>query len=146
MTDYVLGFLFSPDLSEISLIRKKRPEWQAGKLNGLGGKIHKDEKSDAAMQREFKEEAGLQVTTWKQFARLQGEGWDVACFAAVADQALVELIHSMTDEGVEVHSVDEVCSGRCGTVGNIPWLVIMARTFLQGLQFIPLDIYEGARK
>jgi 8-oxo-dGTP diphosphatase len=35
---YVLGFMFSSDHSEVALIRKRKPEWQRGKLNGIGGK------------------------------------------------------------------------------------------------------------
>ena len=34
---YVCGFLFSRDRARVLLIRKRRPAWQAGKLNGLGG-------------------------------------------------------------------------------------------------------------
>ena len=36
---YVLGFLFSPDCKRVALIIKNRPDWQAGFLNGIGGKI-----------------------------------------------------------------------------------------------------------
>ena len=38
MTKYVVGFMFSPDKQFVALIRKNRPEWQAGKLNGIAGK------------------------------------------------------------------------------------------------------------
>ncbi len=36
---YVVGFMFTEDEKQVVLIEKKRPEWQAGKLNGVGGKI-----------------------------------------------------------------------------------------------------------
>ena len=55
---YVAGFLFSPDRSRVLLIRKNRPAWQAGKLNGLGGKIEPGETPPQAMRREFREEQG----------------------------------------------------------------------------------------
>ena len=35
---YACGFLFSQDRTRVVLIRKRRPAWQAGKLNGVGGK------------------------------------------------------------------------------------------------------------
>ncbi|MGE3333658.1 MAG: NUDIX domain-containing protein [Rhodospirillaceae bacterium] len=59
---YALGFMFyrSP-LGELTvvLIKKKRPAWQAGLLNGIGGKVEDGETPEQAMVREFKEEAGL---------------------------------------------------------------------------------------
>ena len=37
VTGYACGFLFSDDRRHVVLIRKRRPAWQAGKLNGVGG-------------------------------------------------------------------------------------------------------------
>ncbi len=37
--NYVCGFMMSWDMQEFLLIKKTHPEWQAGKLNGIGGKI-----------------------------------------------------------------------------------------------------------
>jgi len=34
---YVLGFCFGPSLTTVVLIKKNRPAWQAGRLNGVGG-------------------------------------------------------------------------------------------------------------
>jgi hypothetical protein len=53
---YVLGFVFSEDSSRVLLVWKNRPAWQAGKLNGIGGKIEAGETPLQAMQREFREE------------------------------------------------------------------------------------------
>lgn len=39
--NYVCGFMCSYDLTRFLLIRKTHPEWQKGKLNGIGGKIEK---------------------------------------------------------------------------------------------------------
>ena len=52
--DYVCGFIFCNN--HVLLLKKNRPDWQAGKLNGIGGKIEKDELPIDAMEREFKEE------------------------------------------------------------------------------------------
>lgn len=49
---YVLGFLFNENLTKVVLVRKKRPEWQCGLLNGVGGKIEDGEPPLDAMVRE----------------------------------------------------------------------------------------------
>ncbi len=53
---YVVGFVFSKDLSRVLLVLKNRPAWQNGKFNGIGGKIEADETAFEAMNREFVEE------------------------------------------------------------------------------------------
>lgn len=57
--EYVLGFMFNEDESKVLLIMKNRPAWQAGKLNGVGGKIEAGETPIQAMEREFAEETGF---------------------------------------------------------------------------------------
>jgi len=68
--EYVLGFAFNGN--NVLLIRKTRPAWQAGRLNGVGGKVEPEDWCLAeAMRREFKEETGVDtvVEDWKQFAQ-----------------------------------------------------------------------------
>ncbi|MEM0912381.1 MAG: hypothetical protein AAGJ37_15510 [Pseudomonadota bacterium] len=38
MQNYTLGFIFDQTLEKVLLVLKKRPAWQAGKLNGVGSK------------------------------------------------------------------------------------------------------------
>lgn len=73
--NFVIGFAFTPDplpYTRVLMIRKIKPAWQAGKLNGVGGKIdHYTEKRYPgcrevtletpieAMVREFHEETGV---------------------------------------------------------------------------------------
>lgn len=63
--EYVCGFMFQED--QVLLIQKDRPEWQRGKLNGVGGKIENYEDIYQAMCREFKEEVGIHTNErdWK---------------------------------------------------------------------------------
>lgn len=75
MQEYACGFLFSEDRSRVLLIRKRRPAWQAGKLNGVGGKIEPGETPLQAMRREFREEAGVDIADWQQVLRLSGPDW-----------------------------------------------------------------------
>jgi 8-oxo-dGTP diphosphatase len=62
---YVIVFLFGLGRDTLLLIRKNRPDWQAGKLNGLGGKVEKDETLCEAVIREVKEECGVQLRNYE---------------------------------------------------------------------------------
>ena len=69
---YVLGFLFSSNGSHVALIEKKHPLWQAGKWNGIGGKVkEKGESLRDAMRREFHEEAGVLISDWEHCLTLR---------------------------------------------------------------------------
>lgn len=70
---YVVGFLFDHSKTKVLLIEKNKPSWQKGLLNGVGGKVESDDKNiQDAMQREFKEETGLNITDWKFYCQLSG--------------------------------------------------------------------------
>src|SRR4051794_18101042 len=104
---YVCGFLFSPDRSRVLLIRKRRPAWQAGKLNGVGGKLEPGETPLQAMRREFREEAGIELPEWQHVLTLSGaddagsgRGWAGHFFRAFGD---LSCVRATTDEALEVH-------------------------------------------
>ncbi|RNJ49413.1 NUDIX hydrolase [Methylocystis hirsuta] len=78
---YVCGFLFNDSGSHVVMIRKNRPEWQAGKINGIGGKVEGGELLAEAMVREGLEEAGVEPG-WQPFVKLRYPNADVAFFAA----------------------------------------------------------------
>ena len=103
MTKYVLGFMFSPDFEQVLLIRKLRPEFQAGHLNGIGGHIEPKELSGEAMIREFEEECGIKTTweQWTHFCTMQRkDNFICLCYWSIGD---ISQAKSMTDEQVEVH-------------------------------------------
>ena len=58
---YVLGFVMDEKKERIVLVHKNRPNFQVGKLNGLGGKIEEGETPVEAMKREILEESGLVI-------------------------------------------------------------------------------------
>lgn len=64
MKQYCLGFCFSFDDKEVALIRKAKPDWQKGKLNGVGGFVEEGETPYLAMIREFEEETGYLLKDW----------------------------------------------------------------------------------
>jgi len=77
---YVLGFYFRHQGSaktEVLLVLKNRPPWQNGRVNGIGGHIEPGETPEGAMEREFREETGLDFTAikeWRLFAILRSKG------------------------------------------------------------------------
>ena len=77
--NYVVGFLFKEDKSSVVLIRKDRPAWQAGKLNGVGGKIEPNESAIDAMVREFREETSVDTnpSIWKHFCWIHGDNYSI---------------------------------------------------------------------
>lgn len=79
---YVVGFFYDSDFDVVVMIKKNRPEWQKGFLNGIGGKIEEGETQLQAMVREFKEETGLNTTSddWQHTVHLIGQDFEVYFF------------------------------------------------------------------
>lgn len=124
MQTYACGFLFSPDRCRVLLIRKNRPAWQAGKLNGIGGKIERGETPAEAMRREFREEAALDIATWQEIITLSGAddagsgiAWRGHFFRAFGD---VDAAHGLTDETLEIHAVASLPRD---TIPNLHWMI-----------------------
>jgi 8-oxo-dGTP pyrophosphatase MutT (NUDIX family) len=88
----------------ILLIRKKRPDWQAGYLNGVGGKIEFGESVREAMSREFYEETGISIEkhNWVYVCELVNSNYDsskVTFFTAKLDRIDYQ---NKTDEQLEL--------------------------------------------
>lgn len=99
MKRYVIGIAFD-DLGRVALIRKNRPQWQAGKWNGIGGHIESGEYSERAMEREFMEEAGLMIQGWRNIGALVFSEAVVDVFT-ITDRAVREA-RTVTDEEVRL--------------------------------------------
>lgn len=125
---YVLGFLLSPSHSDVVLIRKNRPKWQAGLLNGVGGKVEPGESPPEAMVREFREETGLETlqSQWREFAQLTGADFLITCF--VTEDARWQSTATATDEPVEHCSLagDELGAIYRNAVSSLPALLACA--------------------
>lgn len=124
MKQYACGFLFSEDRKHVLLIRKNRPAWQAGKLNGIGGKLEPGETPADAMRREFREEAGLDVGGWQHALTLTGKpttfdpnGWQGHFFRVFGD---VRAAATRTDESLEVHEVGRLPPD---LIPNLRWMI-----------------------
>lgn len=98
---YVLGFAFTTLMDAVLLIQKKRPQWQAGCYNGIGGKIEPQESALAAMVREFKEETGVGTLLgdWHRFAVMQYQDAEIVCYVLRSSEK-VKAAHTTTDEEV----------------------------------------------
>ncbi len=116
---YVVGFLFNDD--KVALIEKNRPEWQIGRLNGIGGHIEKGELPLEAMKREFSEEAGDFIERWEYYCTMNYPESIVYFFRLFGDYQIT----TKTDEKVGWYSVN-----------NLPDNVIPNLNFL-----IPLALY-----
>jgi 8-oxo-dGTP diphosphatase len=144
--NYVLGFLFSIDEEWVLLIEKTKPEWQRGKLNGIGGKIEIGERSHDAMVREFKEETSLEVKTWDEFATLSGPFYNMFCYSSHASKELLQSFKSPTEELVEMYDVESVTGLYYPTLPNLQWLIPMALSMGKGEPAASYSIYENVPK
>jgi len=117
MQTYVVGFLFN-DKDEVCLVEKMRPQWQRGRLNGVGGHIEDGETPQQAMVREFEEEAGA-VVNWRQFCLVYGSTYELYCFTS-RDEVRVK---TMTDEDISWYHINNL-SGNI--LPNLKWIIPMA--------------------
>lgn len=130
-TTYVAGLLFSPNLSHVLLIRKKKPLWQKDKLNGVGDKIEGEETPEQAMLREFSEEAGEGPREWTQYLEVSGINNDglpfgVHFFHDISHGKNLRDYKAMEAEKLEVIPVMEIHPLRQDMLPNLPWLVALA--------------------
>lgn len=132
---YVCGFIFNENATKVALIRKKRPDWQAGLLNGIGGFWEIGETRHDAMRREFLEEAGSNHYKWLQFATISGKQNDVVIhfFSAVGN---LDELKAQTDESIEIHNVLNLPANEL--VRAVNWLIPVALTG----GYKPLDIVD----
>lgn len=138
---YVLGFAFTPK-GEVVLIQKQTPDWQKGKLNGVGGRIEpRDWLTVDAMAREFREETGVATGTaqWHEFARLSFPDSLVFCFVAKDPQ--FRECKTTTDEKVFILPAGIVTD--YDHMANVPFLLMMAWAKFNSLNSpTPLPIYS----
>lgn len=121
--NYVVGFLFSEDQKQVVLVKKKRPQWQAGFYNGVGGKVEYAETFSNAMLREFQEETGVQTLEedWDLYAEMEGEKFKIKIFCCFNDLYLSQ-VTTKTDEQIEIVPV-ELDKLRTTAISNCSWLI-----------------------
>lgn len=121
--DYVVGFALD-SYGRVALIRKNRPEWQAGKLNGIGGHVEEDELPMDAMVREFEEETGRRVGGWDLFVIMDFPEARVYFYRTKIGTAIMDGLSTTTDETVVKIGASDI--GQSGVIPNLMWLVPLA--------------------
>ncbi|KKM67394.1 hypothetical protein LCGC14_1471510 [marine sediment metagenome] len=116
------GFLFSTNRKEIVLIKKNEPNFQKGKLNGIGGKVESNESISEAILREYHEEADLYISGWKPFITLESEKVKVVFFKAFSN--IYSKARTMTNEPISIYHVDDLHLE--SIYHNLRWLIPMA--------------------
>lgn len=121
---YVVGFLFDR-WNSVALIEKNRPSWQAGKINGIGGKIEPGETHLPAMIREFKEETGVDFDQWQNIGLLESPRSRIWVFKGVTDSKTLHSVRTVEDERVFVHNTYAELVPK-NAVPNLHWLIPFA--------------------
>lgn len=121
--EMVVGFLFTTicDILCVVLIEKQRPEWQKGKLNGVGGHMEKGESPLKTMTREFEEEAGITVDDWHVDIIMKSDLWRVYFFSTFAPYEIVKNVESKTDEEIIIIPVEKI--HEYPVISNLKWIV-----------------------
>ena len=132
---YVVGFCFNANHTQVALIRKKRPEWQAGLLNGIGGHIEDGETPIEAQVREFLEEtfAATKPEKWEEVCVMyRGGEQGFKCHVLRYTASAIDLnkwLRTATDEQVVICGTKELIFD---CVSNLNWLIEMCLDFNPG--------------
>ena len=121
MRHYTVGFVFNATLDRVLLMHKLKPEWQAGKLNGLGGKIEEGEDALACIVREIQEESNLvtQKSAWKEIGILHGVDGEVIFFGLVYSGP-ESAAQNSEEETIAWYDVEALPAN---IVPNLAWLI-----------------------
>lgn len=130
MKRYVIGFAFD-QYHRVALIKKNRPEYQANKWNGIGGKIEFGEDALTAMVREFEEETGLttQPEDWRQVGHMTRTD-NFICFIFTARLSNLVSVKTVTDEVIQLfnfHHYVQHLGGAIPCLANVRSLIELCR-------------------
>lgn len=135
MVKYVNGLMIQGSTHKCLGILKNRPPFQAGKVNGVGGKIEWSESYYEAMVREFREETGVQTKAedWELIVTLNGQDFVVYYFRSFVEQ--FPPVKTVTDEHLTFFMLEELYA--VPMLDNMRWMFPLA--FSSGIVF-PLHI------
>ncbi len=125
MNHFVLGLVFNYSKDRVLLIEKRRPAWMAGKWNGIGGHIEKDETPMAAMHREATEECGHGYR-FKHKVTFVCPGGTVFVFSAIYPRPDIHF-SQIEDEILKVWALP----GPENMMKNLEWIIPMCLSSVQ---------------
>ena len=105
MKRYVVGIIGSG--TQCLFVSKQRPDWQVGKLNGVGGKVEDDESPIDAIERECFEECGLITNNWVLIGTLARDN-DYIVYYYYANMDSIQEAFSKTDEEVVIVDLSDL--------------------------------------
>lgn len=135
-TVYVLAFIFDPKLKKVLLIKKNRPDWQKGRLNGVGGHLEKNEEPKEAITREVREESGLIIDDWIFSGKMSSEKWDIHVFTTKYRSA--KKAKTLTDEVIDWYDLANLPST---ILPNLPWLIHFCKEKYSSEQLSHFDVW-----
>jgi 8-oxo-dGTP diphosphatase len=110
MQRYTMVFAFDPQ-GRVALIRKNRPDYLAGKWNGIGGKVEPGEGYEVAAVRELREESGLDLlpSELTRCGVFTVEGaYEIHVFRTVLAADHLLSAYTVTDEEVRVFCAQDL--------------------------------------
>lgn len=128
--EYVLGVALDRE-GRVLVVRKSRPEWQAGRLNFPGGKVEPGEAPREAVAREFDEEVGCAIpaSEWELFLTLRAPSvYIVHCFRCLSVCAAPRATPANEIEPVEAHTAQAIAAAAesGAAIGNLAWILHLA--------------------
>jgi len=132
-TLYAVGFAFDETGEHLLLIKKKRPWWQVGYLNGLGGVIAPNQDIYEAMKDHAVKEANLPRVDWKCFTKVSYDEAILFVFTYTFKSKTIQNCFSSKDE--ELCILKHVLVANRKVIPDLRWLVPMAYYHLFILNF-----------
>ena len=121
---YTVAFIFNSSMSKVLLVHKEKPEWQLGKLNGIGGKYEEGESGAQCIARETREESTLEIPEdkWLRIGTISQDRGNVGVYTAIYDGELSNAVkgHYEEVEWFEVNALPQ------NVIPNLRWLIPMA--------------------
>jgi len=103
---YSCGLIFDDSKQNVMLIQKRRPAWQNGLFNGIGGHVEEGETPLECMYREAKEESTINNTYWRFLAVYKTSSFEVHFFWT--EEPDLNKIRPLTDEQLHVFSIKDL--------------------------------------
>lgn len=119
-------------------MEKMRPNWQKNHLNGIGGKIEKEESPHQAMERECMEETGV-VLEWhcKGVMRgINGDGKEFECHIFYAYSDTIYEYKQIEDEPLGIYLTSDLKEKKL--IRNLSYLIPFGENSEDG-EFIRLE-------